>query len=82
MHRPLTALIVGGYGTFGGRLARLLGDVEGLTLLIGGRSLERAQQFCLGAAGGERLLAALVPVAFDRGGDVEQQLRRLARTSW
>jgi uncharacterized protein DUF4166/saccharopine dehydrogenase-like protein len=46
MTRPLTVLIVGGYGTFGGRLARLLGDVNGLTLLIGGRSLARAQAFC------------------------------------
>ena len=65
MPRPLTVLIVGGYGTFGGRLARLLGDVEGLTLLIGGRSLERAQEVCSGA-GAERFLAALLPVAFDR----------------
>jgi NADP-dependent 3-hydroxy acid dehydrogenase YdfG len=43
--RPLVVLIVGGYGTFGGRLARLLSD-QGLTLLVGGRSLGRAQQFC------------------------------------
>jgi hypothetical protein len=80
MDVPLTVLIVGGYGTFGGRLARLLSDVNGLTLLIGGRSLERAQQFCL-AAGGDATAATRakwVPVHFDRGGDVEAQLRELA----
>jgi hypothetical protein len=75
MPTPLTVLIVGGYGTFGGRLARLLSDVSDLTLLIGGRSLEQAQQFCSGAAGAR---ATLVPVRFDRAGDVEGQLRRLA----
>src|SRR6185295_1177803 len=75
MPTSLTVLIVGGYGTFGGRLARLLSDVSGLTLLIGGRSPELAQQFCSGAAG---VRARLVPVHFDRTGDVEGQLRRLA----
>jgi hypothetical protein len=37
----LSLLIIGGYGTFGGRLARLLGDEPRLRLLIAGRSLER-----------------------------------------
>lgn len=88
MKRPLTVLIVGGYGTFGGRLAHLLADCEGLTLLIGGRSLERAQQFCVAEAnaapvaplcsgtGGGR--AQLQAVRFDRGRSVEEQLRALA----
>jgi hypothetical protein len=75
MPARLTVLIVGGYGTFGGRLARLLSDVSGLTLLIGGRSLGRAQQFCSSAAAAA---ATWVPVHFDRGRDVESQLRRLA----
>jgi len=34
----LRILILGGYGTFGGRLARLLADDSRLTLLIAGRS--------------------------------------------
>jgi hypothetical protein len=76
MSRPLKVLVVGGYGTFGGRLARLLSDVSELTLLIGGRSSERAQQFCSGVAGGA-VTARLVPTVFDRGGDVEEQLRWL-----
>jgi uncharacterized protein DUF4166/saccharopine dehydrogenase-like protein len=90
MPAALTVLIVGGYGTFGGRLARLLSDVSGLTILIGGRSLEQAKEFCsagagLGAARDDALSdssrsarARLVPVRFDRAGDVEGQLRQLA----
>ena len=41
----LRVLIVGGYGTFGGRLARLLADEPRLTLLIAGRSLRAASAF-------------------------------------
>src|SRR5438067_813935 len=67
-------LILGGYGTFGGRLARLLADEARLTLIVAGRSLARAQSFCAGL----NAAAALVPAAFDRDGDVEQQLRALA----
>jgi uncharacterized protein YbjT (DUF2867 family) len=33
-------LILGGYGTFGGRLAQLLAGEEGLTLVVAGRSRE------------------------------------------
>ena len=80
--RPLAVLIVGGYGTFGGRLARLLSDAEGLTLLIGGRSLQRAQQFCSEVSGSATSRSAgtirFEPALFDRGADVETQLRRLA----
>lgn len=39
-------LILGGYGVFGGRLARLLSDLHGLELLICGRNLQAAQAFC------------------------------------
>ena len=39
-------LIVGGYGVFGGRLARLLSDEPRLTLIVAGRSLAKAQAFC------------------------------------
>ncbi len=79
MTHPLTVLIVGGYGTFGGRLARLLSDVERLTLLIGGRSVERAQQFCSAESGSPpRLGAQLRAVYFDRDTDIQSQLRALA----
>ena len=39
-------LILGGYGTFGGRLAELLSDLPALELLICGRDLARATSFC------------------------------------
>ena len=67
----LTILILGGYGTFGGRLATLLADETRLTLVIAGRSRAKAQAFCdaLGAK------AETVALAFDREGDVERQLR-------
>ena len=42
----LTILILGGYGTFGGRLATLLADETRLTLVIAGRSRAKAQAFC------------------------------------
>ncbi len=84
-------LIVGGYGTFGGRLARLLADQDGLTLLIAGRSLEKAQQFCRaelgrrvagGAAsadsGASVVSAQLCAVRFDRDAHLDSQLRALA----
>jgi hypothetical protein len=59
----LTILIVGGYGTFGGGIVRLLEDDPDLTLFVAGRSLEKAQRFCRsrGLVGAE-----LVPAAFDR----------------
>ena len=39
-------LILGGYGVFGGRLAELLADVPDIELLICGRNLVSAQEFC------------------------------------
>lgn len=64
-------LILGGYGTFGGRLARLLADDARLTLLIAGRSYAAAEDFCAGLRGA----ANLEPLAFDRNGYVLAQLR-------
>lgn len=63
-------LILGGYGTFGGRLARLLDDELGLELLIAGRSLHKAQAFCAGLRG----RAAKRALVFDRDGDLPAQL--------
>ncbi|WP_163875646.1 SDR family oxidoreductase [Rhizobium laguerreae] len=79
-------LIIGGYGTFGGRLARLLGDESRLRLLVGGRSLEKADDFVAdlrtpkdGAEGlGSNNLGAMVQaVRFDRDGDLTEQLTRM-----
>lgn len=69
----LRVLILGGYGTFGGRLARLLADEARLTLIIAGRSLRRAQAFCAAAPAKADMVAA----AFDREGD-DAQLAALA----
>jgi hypothetical protein len=64
-------LIIGGYGTFGGRLAQLLADEEGLTLIITGRSKQKAEVFCrqISSKGN------MIPLSFDRDGDVESQIR-------
>lgn len=69
-------LIIGGYGTFGGRLAQLLADDERLTLLIAGRSKQKAQAFC------EQLSSKANKQAlfFDRDGDVESQIREIKPT--
>ena len=42
----LRVLIIGGYGTFGGRLAELLCNEPKLSLLIAGRSAPKAAAFC------------------------------------
>lgn len=55
-------LILGGYGVFGGRLARLLSDIDGLELIIAGRSLARAQSFCATYRG----LGRVHPLALER----------------
>jgi hypothetical protein len=67
----MKVLILGGYGTFGGRLAQLLAGDARVALLIGGRSLARAQTFCDGLASG----ASRRALRFDRDGDVLAQIR-------
>lgn len=64
-------LIIGGYGTFGMRLARLLADEADLTLLIAGRSLAKAEAFA-GTLGGRAEAAVL-----DRDGELEERLSAL-----
>lgn len=68
-------LIVGGYGTFGGRIVELLERDARLTLIVAGRSAQSAQAFC--AVRGATA-AKLVPAAFDRDGDLATQLKVLA----
>ena len=64
-------LIVGGYGTFGGRIVQLLENEPRLELIIAGRSLARAEAYCK-----ERgtTKARLVPAMVDRDGDLGAQL--------
>ncbi|MEO7841867.1 MAG: saccharopine dehydrogenase NADP-binding domain-containing protein, partial [Anaerolineales bacterium] len=66
-------LILGGYGTFGGRLAYLLAKDERLTLLIAGRSIQKAKNFCEGLPSE----AQKIPVYFDRNANVEFQIRAI-----
>ncbi len=55
-------LIIGGYGRFGGNLARLLSDRGDVTLIIAGRNLDKAKSFCSDNQGE----ASLIPLALDR----------------
>jgi hypothetical protein len=68
---PTKVLILGGYGTFGGRLAQLLAGDARVTLLIGGRSLAQAQTFCDRLAPG----ASRSALRFDRDGDALARIR-------
>jgi saccharopine dehydrogenase-like NADP-dependent oxidoreductase len=74
MSSQLIILIVGGYGTFGGRLVELLENEPRLTLIVAGRSRQRANAFCK-ARGNAK--AQLVAAAFDRDGDITAQLTAL-----
>jgi hypothetical protein len=69
----LRVLIVGGYGTFGGRLAQLLAYESKLEILVAGRSQKKAASFCASLAA----KALTVPIAFDRNGDIEAQIEAL-----
>jgi hypothetical protein len=70
----LSLLVIGGYGTFGGRIVALLEDEPRLTLIVAGRSLEKARAYCRSRG---KAQARLVPAAFDRDGDVGMQVRVL-----
>ena len=63
-------LIVGGYGTFGGRLAQLLADEPRLTLIVAGRDRARAEAFCKDLHSAATLEARV----FDRDGDLDAEL--------
>lgn len=66
----MKVLVVGGYGVFGGRLARLLADEPRLTLLLAGRSQDKARAFCDTLES----RSTLIPWRFDRDGDLDAQL--------
>ena len=65
-------LILGGYGVFGGRLTELLSDIPELDMLICGRNLDRATQFCNAFQGP----ASVQPVQLDRNA-LDQHMDRL-----
>jgi hypothetical protein len=67
-------LIVGGYGTFGGRIVELLEREPRLTLIVAGRSIEKARGYCERRT---RPAATLAPARFDRDGDLALQLQAL-----
>ena len=71
MSGRLRVLVIGGYGTFGGRLVDLLERDSRLTLIVAGRSLARAATYC---ARQRPDGAELVPAAFDRNGELATQL--------
>ncbi len=56
-------LIIGGYGAFGGRLARLLANQINLHIFIGGRTLLKAEQLCAELSGNA---ATFTPVKVDK----------------
>ncbi|HNB25416.1 MAG TPA: DUF4166 domain-containing protein [Alphaproteobacteria bacterium] len=68
-----TILILGGYGTFGGRLAQLICEAEGAGLIIAGRSLAKAEEFRAHLPNAAAHRAA----AIDRDGDLADQIRPL-----
>jgi len=74
MTTKLTVLIVGGYGHFGSRIVQLLEHDSRLTLLVGGRSWEKAHALCTTRTAAK---ARLIPAQFDRAGDLDRQLQIL-----
>lgn len=58
----MKVLILGGYGVFGGRLATLLSDLAQIEIVICGRNLARATDFCAAYQGQARVK----PLQLDR----------------
>ncbi|MER8953084.1 DUF4166 domain-containing protein [Mesorhizobium sp. M0833] len=67
----MKVLVVGGYGTFGGRTVELLEGEPRLILFVAGRSLAKADAYCNRRA---PTAARLQPALFDRDGDLAAQL--------
>lgn len=55
-------MVLGGYGNFGKRIAEALSNIAGITLLIAGRSLQKANAACATLAAQN---AQCIPVAID-----------------
>lgn len=69
----LRLLVIGGYGTFGGRLAELLCREERIALVIAGRSKSAALSFCHALPPGALREAR----ALNRDRDVARQIRKI-----
>lgn len=67
-------LIIGGYGNFGGYIARALAADPNISLLIGGRSQEKADAF----ASSLKALNPAFGCALDIDGEIEVRLREVA----
>ena len=67
----MRVLILGGYGTFGGNIARLLADEKGLTLVISGRKRRKAEAFCQDYA---HKAAQFIPAQIDRSRSLKEQI--------
>ena len=67
-------LIIGGYGNFGGYIARALAADPNISLMIGGRSEAKADRFALSLG----TLNPAVGATRDIDGDLEGRLRELA----
>ncbi|GLQ57140.1 SDR family oxidoreductase [Devosia nitrariae] len=72
--KRLRILILGGYGTFGGRLATLLSGDARLSLIIAGRSRQKAEQFIATLPVG----AEYAPMVIDRNHDPEETFLKVA----
>ena len=70
----LRLLIIGGYGTFGGRLAELLCREERIALVIAGRSKSAALAYCHALPPG----ALREALALDRDRDVARQIQKIS----
>ena len=70
-------LILGGYGTFGRRLAQLLTDDSQLTLVIAGRSLAKAQRLCAELLS----VGTVIPAELDRALVAHSQDGEMSRTT-
>lgn len=68
----LTVLLIGGYGTFGQRIIRLLAGHADLTLICAGRRVEEAEMFCAGLDAA----ATVIPAHIDRDGDLAAALEK------
>jgi saccharopine dehydrogenase-like NADP-dependent oxidoreductase len=72
-----TILVLGGYGNFGKRISETLAKHENITLLIAGRSFEKANTLCEKLRA-ENCRAELKPIALDIfSEDFPQQLKNL-----
>ena len=68
----MRVLILGGYGSFGRNIANLLADENGLTLVLAGRSLDKATRACESLKGSKAVFEA---ARIDRAQDMAAQIK-------